>query len=161
MQLKQISEWVYKDDMEVLLSDEEIKSWLLEKGPITKRIKLNHNFELNLIRDEVDQISQDDKVFLDNIEGDIKVREVILLGNGNPLVYAKSYIPIFTINNGLKKLGQLGSKPLGDILFEKNLFQKKETLFTKFLYLKNEHWGRKSKYHVNGLPLSVMEVFLI
>ena len=41
MQLKQISEWVNKDDMEVLLSDEEIKSWLLEKGPITKRIKLN------------------------------------------------------------------------------------------------------------------------
>ena len=98
---------------------------------------------------------------MDNIEGDIKVREVILLGNGNPLVYAKSYIPIFTINDGLKKLGHLGSKPLGDILFEKNLFQKKETLFTKFLYLKNEHWGRKSKYHVNGLPLSVMEVFLI
>ena len=97
MQLKQISEWVNKDDMEVLLSDEEIKSWLLEKGPITKRIKLNHNFELNLIRDEVDQINQDDKVFLDNIEGDIKVREVILLGNGNPLVYAKSYIPVFTI----------------------------------------------------------------
>ena len=133
----------------------------LKKGPITKRIKLNHSFELNLIKDEVDQIKQDDKVFLDNIEGDIKVREVILLGNGNPLVYAKSYIPIFTINNGLKKLGQLGSKPLGDILFEKNLFQKKETMFTKFLYLKNEHWGRKSKYHVNGLPLSVMEVFLI
>ena len=76
MQLKQISEWVNKDDMEVLLSDEEIKSWLLEKGPITKRIKLNHNFELNLIRDEVDQINQDDKVFLDNIECDIKVREV-------------------------------------------------------------------------------------
>ena len=161
MQLKQISEWVNKDDMEVLLSDEEIKSWLIEIVPITKRIKLNHNFELNLIRDEVDQISQDDKVFLDNIEGDIKVREVILLGNGDPLVYAKSYIPIFTINDGLKKLGRLGSKPLGDILFEKNLFQKKETLFTKFLYLKNEHWGRKSKYYVNGLPLSVMEVFLI
>ena len=39
MQLKQISEWVNKDDMEVLLSDGEIKSWLLEKGPITKRIK--------------------------------------------------------------------------------------------------------------------------
>ena len=42
MQLKQISEWVYKDDMEVLLSDEEIKSWLLEKGPITKRLSLIH-----------------------------------------------------------------------------------------------------------------------
>ena len=113
MQLKQISEWVNKDDMEVLLSDGEIKSWLLEKGPITKRIKLNHNFELNLIRDEVDQINQDDKVFLDNIEGDIKVREVILLGNGDPLVYAKSYIPIFTINDGLKKLGPVREQAFG------------------------------------------------
>lgn len=161
MQLKQISEWVNKHDMEVLLSNDEIKSWLLEQGPITERIKLNHYFELNLIRDEVDKINEHDKIFLDNIEGDIKVREVILLGNDNPLVYAKSYIPILTINNGLKKLGQLGKKPLGDILFEKNLFQKKETIFTKFLYLKKEYWGRKSKYHVNGLPLSVMEVFLI
>ena len=161
MQLKQISEWVNKDDMEVLLSDEEIKSWLLEKGPITERIKMNNNFELNLIRDEVDKINKDDKIFLDNIGGDIKVREVILLGNDIPLVYAKSYIPIFTINKGLKKLGHLGKKPLGDILFEKNLFQKKETMFTKFLYLNSEHWGRRSKYHINGLPLSVMEVFLI
>ena len=161
MQLKQISEWVNKDDMEVMLSDEEIKSWLLEKGPITKRIKLNHIFELNLIRDEVDQINQDDKVFLDNIEGDIKVREVILLGNGNPLVYAKSHIPIFTINDGLKKLGQLGSKPLGDILFEKNIFNKIEVVYSTFSDEISIFWGRKTKYLVKSLPFSVMEIFLI
>ena len=91
----------------------------------------------------------------------MKIREVILYGNQNPRVYAQSIIPVETINQGLSKLGKLGTKPLGDILFEKNIFKKENTVFAQFKDKKNIFWGRKTKYNVKNKPFSVMEVFLI
>jgi chorismate-pyruvate lyase len=55
----------------------------------------------------------------------------------------------------------LNTKPLGDILFEKNIFQKDEIVFSIFSDDKKKYWGRKIKYYVKSQPLSVMEVFLI
>ena len=61
----------------------------------------------------------------------------------------------------LSKLGSLGSTPLGDILFEKEIFKKIEVLFSNFIVNKEIFWGRKTKYSVKNLPISVMEVFLV
>ena len=135
---------------------------------ISSRIRLNskssfanEDFELSLIRDEIDKVDEIDKKYLDNEVGDIKVREVILLGNKIPKVYAKSLIPVNTIENGFSKLGSLGTKPLGDILFEKNIFNKIEVVYSTFSNEISIFWGRKTKYLVRSLPFSVMEIFLI
>ena len=143
------------------VSNNSIKSWLIENGPITKRISVNEDFELNLIRDEIDKVNEIDEKYLGNCVGDIKVREVILLGNKMPKVYAKSLIPVNTIKNGFSKLGNLGTKPLGDILFEKDIFKKVDVTYSTFSDEVNIFWGRKTKYLVKNLPFSVMEIFLI
>ena len=44
MKLKQISKWISYEAMIIKLKNEIIKSWLLEKGPITKKIKSNEKF---------------------------------------------------------------------------------------------------------------------
>jgi len=118
-------EWISFEEMNLLLcdkKDKEIKSWLLEKGPITERIKSNGDFELELVKDKVDFVRDDEKSFLGNISGRIKVREVFLRENNKPKVWARSCIPLKTIKDGLSSLGELGNKPLGDILFEKKYF---------------------------------------
>jgi len=161
MKLKQKSSWITYEEMMKLVDSDYIKSWLIESGPITKRISDNEDFELNLIRDEVDEVDERDKKYLGNITGDIKVREVILLGNKVPKVYAKSLIPVHTVEEGFSKLGSLGTKPLGDILFEKNIFKKVDVLYSTFKHEVNIFWGRKTKYLVKNLPFSVMEIFLI
>ena len=161
MKLKQISKWISYEAMIIQLKNEIIKSWLLEEGPITKRIKSNEKFELELLRDDLGNVDKLDRSFLGHLNGDMKIREVILYGNKNPRVYAQSIIPVETINQGLSKLGELGTKPLGDILFEKNIFKKENTIFAQFKDEKNIFWGRKTKYNVKHKPFSVMEVFLI
>ena len=161
MKLKQISKWISYEAMNIQLTNKIIKSWLLEKGPITKRIKSNEKFELKLLRDDLANVNKLDRSFLGHLSGDIKIREVILYGNENPIVYAQSIIPVETIDQGLSKLGELGTKPLGDILFEKNIFKKESPVFAKFKDEKNIFWGRKTKYNVKNKPFSVMEVFLI
>ena len=161
MKLKQISPWISFEKMTILLANENIKSWLIEKGPITKRIKSKESFKLNLIKDEISAVDDSEKKFLEETSDNIKVREVILLGNNIPRVYAKSLIPIRTIENGFSRLGELGTKPLGDILFEKEIFKKTNVVYAQFQDQDSIFWGRKTKYIVKNMPLSVMEVFLI
>ena len=161
MKLKQISSWISFEKMDGLLVNKNIKSWLVEKGPITKRIKSEESFQLNLLKDEISYVEDVEKEFLDVISNNIKVREVILMGNNIPRVYAKSLIPVKTIENGFSRLGKLGTRPLGDILFEKEIFKKTDVVYAQFQDKDYIFWGRKTKYIVKNMPLSVMEVFLI
>ena len=161
MELKQISPWTSIESIESKV-DTSIFSWLSESGPITNRIKLSQKFELELLNDEIDEISKEEKLFLNSVSGTFRVRRVILLGNNTPVVYAKSVIPSSTIENGLSSLGKIGNAPLGDILFTPGIFTKLEMVCASFLSKeKNVYWGRKIKYSVNSEPISVMEVFLI
>jgi chorismate--pyruvate lyase len=161
MKLEQISSWNSYEAIEHELTNAEIKSWLLEQGPITKRIKSMKEFRLELIQDELSDVNEDEILFLNIHTKEIRVREVILYGNENPMVFARTIIPSTTIEKGLKELGTLGNKPLGDILFEKDIFSKNDIVFATFYDGKNLFWGRKIKYTVKDQPFSVMEVFLI
>ena len=161
MELKQISPWTTIESIESKVNT-SILSWLLESGPITNRIKLSQEFELELLNDEIDEISKEEELFLNSVSKTFRVRRVILLGNNTPVVYAKSVIPSSTIENGLSSLGKIGNAPLGDILFTPGVFTKLEMVCASFLSKeKNVYWGRKIKYSVNSEPISVMEVFLI
>ena len=48
----------------------------------------------------------------------------MLFGNSSPLVYARSIIPNLTSSKGYPGLGSIGTKPLGDLLFQSKLFVK-------------------------------------
>ena len=53
MKLEQLLPWDYFESIESQIKNDEIKSWLQEIGPITKRIKSNKEFKLELIQDEL------------------------------------------------------------------------------------------------------------
>ena len=161
MKLEQISSWNTYEAIEHELTNTEIKSWLLEQGPITKRIKSIAEFRLELIQDELSDATDDEILFLKIDSEEIRIREVILYGNENPMVFARTIIPDTTIEKGLKELGKIGNKPLGDILFEKDIFSKEDIVFATFKDEESLFWGRKIKYTVKDQPFSVMEVFLI
>jgi chorismate-pyruvate lyase len=79
-----------------------------------------------------------------------------------PLVYARSIIPNLTASKGYPRLGSIGSKPLGDLLFQSDLFIKTHREFAQFRAASEDLiWGRRTLYLVKGYPLSVMEVFLL
>ena len=50
MKLEQISSWNSYEAIKHELKNAEIESWLLEQGPITKRIKSMKKFKLELIQ---------------------------------------------------------------------------------------------------------------
>ncbi len=160
MKFNKLTSWISEtNSLEV--RNKEILSWLNEAGSITSRIKSFSNFKLKLLNDgpgEVDIIEDD--LIISNYEEN-NIREVILLSNEEPLIYAKSIIPLETIKLGLNILGNLKENPLGDILFSNPEIKKKYMLFARFQSKEEIFYGRKGIYTVKGYPFSVCEIFLI
>ena len=160
MQLNQISSWKNYETIHEDVKNDFIKSWLLEQGPITKRISKEKSFSLELLRDDIGEVEVQDQQFIGSLAKEFKVREVVLHGDQIPLVFARTIIPLLTIEKGLAELGNLGKRPLGDILFEKKIFNKERSAYALFKLQQDTFWGRKIRYSVNEQPFSVMEVFL-
>ena len=160
MQFNKLTSWM-SETKSLEVQNKEILSWLNESGSITSRIKSFSDFKLKLLRDgpgEVD--SADDNLIISNYKEN-NIREVLLYSDEEPLIYAKSIIPLETIRLGLGVLGNLKENPLGDILFSNPEIKKEYMLFSKFELNKKNFYGRKGIYTVRGFPFSVCEIFLI
>ena len=162
MQAKRINNWLNASELKSSLKNKNILDWLNEDGSITARISSNAKFKLEVLSDDIGVAEDEEYVALNITSEDVRIREVILYGDLVPLVYARSIIPNLTASKGYQGLGSIGSKPLGDLLFQSDLFIKTHREFAQFRAASEDLiWGRRTRYLVKGYPLSVMEVFLL
>ena len=160
MQFNKLTSWM-SETKSLEVQNKEILSWLNESGSITSRIKSFSDFKLKLLRDSPGEVDAavDDLIISNYKENNI--REVLLYSDEEPLIYAKSIIPLETIRLGLGVLGNLKENPLGDILFSNPEIKKEYMLFARFESNEKIFYGRKGIYSVKGFPFSVCEIFLI
>ncbi|MGD8785110.1 MAG: chorismate lyase [Thioalkalispiraceae bacterium] len=102
------------------------------------------------------------------------IREVFLYCGDQPWVFARTVIPRTTLTGKEKYLANLGSKPLGAVLFadpnmqrdefEVTCLAKGDLLFQHasqmLLDEPEDIWGRRSVFYLSGKPLLVNEIFL-
>ena len=103
------------------------------------------------------------------------IRQVHLLCNNQPWVFARTVIPARTLRGKQLRLARLGKKPLGAVLFADKSMQRTEMeiaciLPGQPLYdLATGHqppkqpqpiWGRRSVFFLHQRPLLVSEIFL-
>ena len=162
MQVKRIDKWLNAKELSDHLTKNNILDWLKEDGSITSRISSHAEFKLEILNDDIGVAEDEEYIALEIPPEEVRIREVILFGDLAPLVYARSIIPELTALKGYPGLGTIGSKPLGDLLFQSELFVKTRREFAQFQSSSKEvFWGRRTHYLVRGYPLSVMEVFLL
>jgi chorismate--pyruvate lyase len=162
MQAKRINNWLSDSQLKTHLKKQNILEWLNEEGSITAKISSDSKFKLEILSDDLGIAEDEEYLALDIASEEVRIREVVLYGDLVPLVYARSIIPNLTSSKGYPGLGTIGSKPLGDLLFQSELFIKTRREFAQFETSSKEViWGRRTHYLVRGYPLSVMEVFLL
>ena len=162
MQAKRINNWLSDSQLKTHLKKQNILEWLNEEGSITAKISSESKFKLEILSDDLGIAEDEEYLALDIASEEVRIREVVLYGDLVPLVYARSIIPNLTSSKGYPGLGTIGSKPLGDLLFQSKLFIKTRREFAQFETSSGEViWGRRTHYLVRGYPLSVMEVFLL
>ncbi len=102
------------------------------------------------------------------------VREVHLLCDDRPWVFARTVIPVRTLSGSRRRLVHLGKKPLGAVLFadpsmcrsdiEIAAIKPGQPLFARATACLQEPpteiWGRRSAFFLDRKPLLVSEIFL-
>ena len=102
------------------------------------------------------------------------IRQVQLLCDGQPWIYARTVIPVTSLRGRLRRLAHLGTRPLGGMLFadpsmHRGTVQLARIRAGQALYAAAmsrlqlspaEIWGRRSVFRIAGKPLLVSEIFL-
>jgi len=97
------------------------------------------------------------------------VRQVLLCCGEQPLVYARTVIPVTTVQGAQRRYANMGSRPLGAMLFTDRTMRREDVQVAilpdsheanQFSRADEPVWGRRSVFRVAGKPLLVSEYFL-
>ncbi|MDH5483976.1 MAG: chorismate lyase [Gammaproteobacteria bacterium] len=152
----------------------EVQRWLFDSSSLTARIisRCQGNFRVHVLSQRRMTPTPDEiRVLGLRYRSQAIIRQVILYCDDTPWVYARSVIPITTLIGPLRRLANLGSRPLGEILFSDKSIVRGEVEITE---LKENHphyrltgyraggsiWGRRSVFNKYRKKLLVSEFFL-
>ncbi len=132
---------------------EAILTWLVDEQSLTGKLKQKFaDFSVNVISQTKTNAHANENCILD-FEGACIVREVELFGGGEVIVFARSIIPI---TEDTKNLLKIGSKPLGEILFNHPKIKRGQLQITHT----GNIWGRRSTFTIGTTKLLISEFFL-
>lgn len=152
------------------------RKWLIDNGSLTARLKAHYkDFAVRPV------LLKNTKAFTDEssliglkANQHALIREVILMGNNQPVVFAHSVLPRASLRGAWCGLGKLGNKPLGATLFANPKVKRTPLEYKK---LPRQHpisirvrahihsppkalWARRSVFQLNCAKILVTEVFL-
>ena len=156
--------------------DAALRPWLHDHGSLTQRIQQRcAQFTVQPVRSGLANIAHDEATLLGIAPHHLAYsREVFLLADGKPVVFAHSTCAINQLRGAWKAMSGLGNRSLGSLLFTHPLVIRQPL---RFKALRSHHplyrsatqnlegasdalWARRSLFTLHGAPLLVTEVFL-
>lgn len=173
--------WMPLSQLRYTCASRSLYDWLSDNGSLTQRL-IEHcsgAFEVRVRGQRWKAPLLSESMMLGIRAGEYAmVREVELLCNGIPHVYARTLIPKSSLTGRASHLQGLGSKPLGALLFSDPTTRRSAIEFARLvachrLYgwamnsmresereMASELWGRRTLFCYAGMPLLVNEIFL-
>ena len=158
------------------LASDRYRNWLMEQGSLTARLQQKYaDFYVEPVCIHYQKPASEEIAAMHIPEQcQAQIREVLLYGSGRPVVFAHSVLPRRSMRGEWHKLGRLGSKPLGAVLFASAQVRRTPLSYKKLsphhvLYQKAVRylaekpqylWARRSIFSLNDAGIMVVEVFL-
>ncbi len=146
--------------------------WLFDVSSLTARMitLCGKNFSVRVISQKWQKLNAEEAsaMSLNNVHSAL-IREVLLCCKNQPLVYARTVIPVTTIQGAQRRFANMGNRPLGAMLFADRTMRREEVQVAvlsasheanKYTNSDERVWGRRSVFRVAGKPLLVSEYFL-
>lgn len=150
--------------------------WLRDHGSLTLRIRRHStDFRVHNVFDGLATAAHDETALLGiPARQRIYTREVFLIADGRPVVFAHSVVEARHLRGAWQPLQHLGNRSLGSLLFTHPLVRRKPLHFRALkpghpLYRRASAaldatpavlWARRSLFTLHAAPLLVTEVFL-
>jgi chorismate lyase len=160
----------------LLCADVELQPWLRNSGSLTGRIMQRcERFSVQNVKDGKARIAFDESAILKIAPTQLAwSREVFLLADDSPVVFAHSACSIRALQGAWHSLRNLGNRPLGAVLFSHpevsrqplhyNALRAQHPLYRRATSVLKDPpdrlWARRSLFYLHGEPLLVTEVFL-
>jgi chorismate--pyruvate lyase len=150
------------------------RHWLLDRGSLTQRLVTasKGQFRVRILAQGIAKPRRTEAKALGIPHQQLAVvREVILYGNDQPWVYARSVLPLSSLTGRLARLRKLDERPLGALLFADPSMRRdklelarvqpaKVALPPELGIFDTPLWGRRSVFYIADKPLLVSEIFL-
>lgn len=140
----------------------EIGHWLLEQDSLSRRFQRHCEvFTVSLIEQVKiarTALTDDERALIG--DADCLMRKVILRGDDEPWVFARTLIPISTLTGQESDLEQLGEMPLGFRVFTDRSARRDALEVADVGTAESPLWARRSRLWINEKPLLVAELFL-
>jgi chorismate lyase len=152
------------------------RRWLIDNGSLTARLQQHYSqFAVKPVAVKYAKAIQDEAALLHlPAYKAALIREVLLMGKNQPVVFAHSVLPRTSLRGAWNGLGRLGNKPLGATLFANPVVKRTPLEYKK---LPRQHpismrlaehmqtspkalWARRSVFQLNCARILVTEVFL-
>ena len=155
-----------------------LPNWLLESGSLTRRVVQACGggcFRVRLLHQGWGSPLNSERRLLRTRRGVMMlIREVELLCDERPWVFARTLIPATSLQRSVRRLTQLGERPLGAVLFSDPKVHRGVTQIARLLpkhplfqaacahveQSPESLWGRRTLFTLSGRPLLVNEIFL-
>jgi chorismate--pyruvate lyase len=153
-----------------------VKHWLEDEGSLTARLKACYaDFAVQPVMLQYAKALRDETGMLGLKQHEYAlIREVLLIGDSRPVVFAHSVLPRASLRGSWRGLGKLGNKPLGAALFANPKVKRTPLEYKKLSacspifmrlsgHVKNPPkvlWARRSVFSLNCAKILVTEVFL-
>jgi chorismate--pyruvate lyase len=141
------------------------QAWLNDSGSLTQRLTQSSGgaFEVRVVRNcwAIPSQSEAQALAMKTRQKAI-IREVELLCHGQVWVCARSIMPHCTLTGRLRKFSNIGTKPLGALLFKHpNMVRGSlQVACLKQSHSALQHWARRSVFYLDGKGILVTEVFM-
>lgn len=157
---------------------QRLRRWLWDRDSLTARLKahcVSGGFSVRVLEQSWQRPMLEEARALGMAQGErALVREVYLLCDGVPWVFARTLIPVRSLKGAARRLRFLGNRPLGALLFGRPGIRRdaievarltpEHRLFARLAAGLQEPptavWGRRTRFFIDGRPLLVNEFFL-
>jgi len=168
-------QWQAPSEALLTVLSPNLSNWLLDQGSLTARLKsCCQQFRVELLGQQQSFCSELEANELIKAGEPVLVREVLLYCDEVAQVFARSLLPISSLTGDEQQLANLGTQPLGQVLFNNPSLIRQRIELASFsidtdvvklaLELKQKSretlWGRRSVFMLENKPLMVAEVFL-
>lgn len=148
--------------------------WVISRGSLTEKLqKATRRFAVHPAHIPHARIQPDERARL-GLRASALVREVFLVCDGRPVVFAHSILPYASMRGPWCSLRVIGNKPLGGTLFadpkvrrtplEYKKLTRNHVLFHRALQGRETKppflWARRSIFSLNNARILVTEIFL-
>ncbi len=154
-----------------------LANWLFNTGSLTRRLRhvCPGQFWVQVLGQYwARPLPSESRILQLDHRGYVWIREVQLVCDDRPWVFARTVIPPATLHGRCRRLMRLGNRPLGEVLFTDPSMQRAEVQIARIAVTQRLHrrafgalnelpepiWGRRSLFSSDDQRLLVCEIFL-